>query len=282
VTAPSLEDIRWALRGRRVLLVGAALAVGIGVAALLLTRDGGEEDAPGGASGSGASGELLGALRGVVPLPDLELVPPPPPEVRGPHFPIARVRQGEEVELRESPGGEMIATAGGRTEFGSRTTFWIADIQGDWFGIPTPELPNGRLAWIRDDRTVLEIYDSRFWVVADLSAGMVELRHGNRVLASFPVTVGSPGSPTPVGEYAVTDGLAGAGLGPWYGCCVLALTGHQPNLPANWIGGDRIAIHGTPGAVGGAASSGCLRASNRDMVSLFARVPLGAPVFIRA
>jgi lipoprotein-anchoring transpeptidase ErfK/SrfK len=31
-----------------------------------------------------------------------------------------------------------------------------------------------------------------------------------------------------------------------------------------------------------AASSGCLRATDTDMVSLFARAPLGAPVFIRA
>ena len=72
------------------------------------------------------------------------------------------------------------------------------------------------------------------------------------------------------------------GVGPWYGCCVLALSGHQDNLPAGWIGGNRIAIHGTPGSVGGAESHGCLRASDPDMIALFARVPLGAPVFIRA
>jgi lipoprotein-anchoring transpeptidase ErfK/SrfK len=96
------------------------------------------------------------------------------------------------------------------------------------------------------------------------------------------VSVGSPGSPTPPGDYAVTDGLVGRGLGPWYGCCVLALSGHQQNLPPGWIGGDRIAIHGTNRTIGAANSSGCLRASDSDMVSLFARVPLGAPVFIRA
>jgi lipoprotein-anchoring transpeptidase ErfK/SrfK len=63
---------------------------------------------------------------------------------------------------------------------------------------------------------------------------------------------------------------------------VLALSGHQNNLPAGWIGGNRIAIHGTPGSVGGAESHGCLRASDPDMIALFARVPLGAPVFIRS
>lgn len=90
------------------------------------------------------------------------------------------------------------------------------------------------------------------------------------------------GSETPPGDYSVTDALAGPKLGPYYGCCVLAISGHQPNLPPGWIGGDRIAIHGTPGPVGGAASLGCLRATDADMVDLFALVPLGAPVFIRA
>jgi lipoprotein-anchoring transpeptidase ErfK/SrfK len=110
----------------------------------------------------------------------------------------------------------------------------------------------------------------------------LELRFGKRLLDRFPVTVGSRTSPTPLGDYFVTDGLVGRGLGPWYGCCVLALSGHQNNLPSGWIGGNRIAIHGTPGSVGGAESHGCLRASDQDMISLFARVPLGTPVFIHS
>ena len=35
------------------------------------------------------------------------------------------------------------------------------------------------------------------------------------------------------------------------------------------------------GGIGGATSGGCLRASDRDMVFLFQRVPLGTPVLIR-
>jgi hypothetical protein len=48
---------------------------------------------------------------------------------------------------------------------------------------------------------------------------------------------------------------------------------------------DRRESHRDPrdaGSVGGAESHGCLRASDPDMIALFARVPLGAPVFIRA
>lgn len=160
--------------------------------------------------------------------------------------------------------------------------FWIERVKGAWFGVPTPDLPNGNLAWIKDDRSKLSISQTHFWLSADLSARRLALHHGKRLLERFPVTVGSQASPTPLGAYSVTDGLVGRGLGPWYGCCVLALSGHQPQLPQGWIGGNRMAVHGTPGSVGGADSHGCLRASDPDMISLFRHVPLGTPVFIHA
>jgi L,D-transpeptidase catalytic domain len=207
---------------------------------------------------------------------------PPPKPVRGPSYPIATVRAGHTIALHDSPGGQVVDRVGARTEFGSMRVFWIERVRDGWFGVPVPELPDGRLAWIRDDRLALDLSQTRFWITADVSQQQLELHYGNRVLDSFPMSVGSHSSPTPLGDYSVTDGLVGRGLGPWYGCCVLALSGHQPNLPAGWIGGNRMAIHGTPGSVGGATSHGCLRASDPDMISLFARVPLGTPVFIRA
>ena len=50
-------------------------------------------------------------------------------------------------------------------------------------------------------------------VDADVSQQRIELRYGTKVLDRFPVTVGSPSSPTPLGDYAVTDGLVGPGAG---------------------------------------------------------------------
>jgi hypothetical protein len=231
----------------------------------------------GGSSGSSA----VDALRASVPLPHIRL-DPPPDKVKGPSFPLATIMAGHRIALHTSPGGPVFEQVGDRTEFGSINVFWIEKVRGSWFGVPTPDLPNGKLAWIRDDRLELSISQTHFWVTADLSAHRLELNYGKRLLERFPVTVGAQTSPTPLGAYSVTDGLVGRGLGPWYGCCVLALTGHQDHLPAGWIGGNRIAIHGTPGSVGGADSHGCLRASDPDMISLFARVPLGTPVFIHA
>jgi hypothetical protein len=233
------------------------------------------------AASSGTGNPVVEAVRATLPLPQVQLNPPPP-RIKGPSFPIATVRAGHRIALHASPGGRVITRVGDRTEFGSIRVFWIERVQGAWFGVPAPELADGQLGWIRDDRFALDVSQTHFWIDADVSDQRLELHYGDRLLDRFPVTVGSPSSPTPLGDYSVTDGMVGKGLGPWYGCCALALSGHQPNLPAGWIGGNRMAIHGTPGSIGGATSHGCLRASDPDMISLFARVPLGAPVFIHA
>jgi hypothetical protein len=260
-------------------VVGAAALAG----GLVLAFSGGDDAETGAAEPAAQStgldpGDLIHALDGV-DIPNVE--PEPADDVPGPRYVIARVRLGKQVVMHTRPHGPKIGKLGTRTEFGSQRALWVQRVNGDWFGVPVANLPNGRLAWIRDDRARLELYETRYWIRADRSRQLLQLHYGNQVLDSFRVTVGRPGSPTPLGAYSVTDGLAGEGVGPYYGCCVLALTGHQTHLPPDWIGGDRIAIHGTPGSVGGAISAGCLRAADRDLVGLFARVPLGAPVFIR-
>jgi hypothetical protein len=53
------------------------------------------------------------------------------------------------------------------------------------------------------------------------------------------------GERLPPGRYTVTHKLDGSRFGPYHGCCTLALSAHQPNLPPGWPGGDRLAIHGT-------------------------------------
>jgi hypothetical protein len=231
------------------------------------------------AASSNSGNVVVEAFRAAVPLPRIELKPPPD-RIGGRSFPLAEVRPGHRVALHASPGGRVITRLGDRTEFGSARFFWIERVSGDWLGVPAPELPDGQLGWIRDDRFALNITETHFWITADVSQRQLELHYGNRLVDRFTVSVGSPGSPTPLGDYSVTDGLVGRGLGPWYGCCVLALSGHQPNLPPGWIGGNRMAIHGTNASIGAANSNGCLRASDPDMISLFARVPLGTPVFI--
>jgi L,D-transpeptidase catalytic domain len=199
----------------------------------------------------------------------------------GRYFGIAEVRKGAEVQLRASPGGRVVDTMGWRSEFGSPQVLGVARERGPWLGVITPLLRNGELGWIRFDSSKVNLYWTRYWLTVSLSRLQMALRYGDRELGRYTVSVGAAGTETPGGRFAITDALS-YDQSPYYGCCALALSGHQERLPVGWLGGDRIAIHGTPGAVGYAASSGCIRATDRTMRILFRRIPLGTPVFVRS
>jgi hypothetical protein len=195
--------------------------------------------------------------------------------------PLLVVREGAHVALRTgpSPDAQLVKTVGSRTEWGSHRVLAVEDTQDGWAAVPTPLLPNGQLAWVRLDARSFRAQWTPYSVSVDLSERRAALLRGDRVLRSFSVTVGAPGSETPTGRFAVTDSFRG-GLNPAYGCCAIALTAHQPHLPSGWLGGNRIAIHGTSGPLGVALSHGCVRAADSDVRALVKRLPAGTPVTI--
>ena len=199
-------------------------------------------------------------------------------------YSIARVRAGRTVALRARPGGRSVKRLSSRTEFGSRRFLAVAERRGRWLGVVSAERPNGRLGWVDGSARALTPYRTAISVHADLSRRRVELRDGGRVVRRFAVGIGRADYRTPTGRFAVTDKLSGRAYGGTYGCCIVALSGHQIKLPPGWPGGDRLALHGTrdQASIGNAASTGCLRGSDRDLRALLRRVPLGAPVFIRS
>jgi hypothetical protein len=197
-------------------------------------------------------------------------------------YPVIWVKRGHRVEVRTEPGGgDVVTRAGKRTEFGSPTVWGVIKQRGKWAGISTPLLANGQLGWVRLDPRRLNAGWTRTSIVVDVSDRSAELLEGDKVERRFAVTVGAPGSDTPLGRFAVTDTFRG-NLNPAYGCCALALSATQPNLPSGWLGGRRIAIHATTGPLGIAASHGCVRAADPDVSALVDKVPLGTPVFIRS
>lgn len=215
--------------------------------------------------------------------PAAEPEPATAPAPRDPGFLVVRPARSRLV-VRARPGGRVVARLGARTEFGSPMTLAVARTRGRWLGVVTTHLPNGRLGWVDSEESPVVRSRTRVSVSIDLSARRLVVRRGDRVVRKVTVAVGRPSTPTPKGRFAVTDKLPGARYSSSYGCCILALSAHQPNLPSGWQGGDRIAVHGTndPSSIGTAASAGCPRASDRDMRYLLRRVPLGAPVFVRA
>jgi L,D-transpeptidase-like protein len=208
----------------------------------------------------------------------------PRPTAPEPSFTVARVRPGRSVSLRSKPGGRVLAGVGSTTQFGSATTLAVAARRGHWLGMTSTDLPNGKLGWVQAADPALRAHRTHMSIRIDLSSRRLELRDGRRTVRSASVGIGRTESPTPTGRFSVTDKLSGDAYGSFYGCCILALSGHQVNTPPGWQGGDRLAIHGTdnPGSIGVPSSAGCLHADAEDLKVLMRRVPLGTPVVIRA
>jgi len=186
--------------------------------------------------------------------------------------------------VRSRPNGRIAGSVPGRTPLGTATWLWAVQTSRDgrWARVVLPWRPNGRTGWIslRGRRTV----KSRIWVEADVSRRRVNLMQGSRTLRSFVAAVGAPSSPTPVGRFSVTDPIATGDPGGPFGWYAFGLSGHQPNLPPGWSGGDQLAIHGTnaPSSLGTAASAGCLRVSATALGILKRYLRPGTPVVIEA
>lgn len=194
--------------------------------------------------------------------------------------PTVWVRSGRRVEILDAPGGQIVARQGDETEFGSPSVFAVRRSTDGWVGVSTPKLPNGEIGWISADPRVLRAGSVDYAVSVDLSDRSATLLEGGLPVRSWQVTVGAPGTDTPTGSFGVTDTFRG-GLNAAYGCCAVALSATQPNLPSGWLAGNRIAFHGTDGSLGEAASSGCIRSADEDVSELVDTVPLGTPVRIR-
>lgn len=206
----------------------------------------------------------------------------PPPVMRMENY-AARVLPATRVRLRARPSGRgrVLARVGSRTEFGSPQTLSIALVKGRWIAVRSSELGNRQLGWIRAESVRPLKRTSRIEV--DLSERTLTLKERGAVRRREAVAIGSPQTPTPPGTFYVTDKLPGTDFGPYYGCCILALSGRQPNLPEGWSGGDRLAIHGTPTPdFGEAVTNGCLHLPGESLERLMREVPLGTPVEIRA
>jgi lipoprotein-anchoring transpeptidase ErfK/SrfK len=173
---------------------------------------------------------------------------------------------------------------GSTTPFGSRRALSVVTTRRSrWLGVTEAGVANNRVVWVDARAGGLRFARTRLELDVDLSSRTLVVRRDGVAVRRLSVGIGRPGSPTPTGRFAVTDKLNGHAYSSFYGCCILALSAIQPNLPAGWSGGNRIAIHGTPSAgdFGRAVSAGCVHASDSDLRYLMRTAPLGTPVVIR-
>jgi lipoprotein-anchoring transpeptidase ErfK/SrfK len=127
-------------------------------------------------------------------------------------------------------------------------------------------------------------------IVVERSAFRLTLYKHLRQVHSYAIAVGQLGLETPAGLYHVQNKAVNPAWSvpnsSWAGSLAgTVVPGGTPENPlkARWLGiFDGAGIHGTDqlGSLGTAASHGCIRMAIPDVIALYNRVPVGAPVYI--
>lgn len=151
---------------------------------------------------------------------------------------------------------------------------------GVWIRVRLPVLPNNRTGWV-PRRALSDWKVLRTRLLVDSRSLTLTLFRTGRPVFTTSVGVGSPGTPTPRGEFYVRNMLFGFD-DPFYGPIAFGTSARSAVL-TDWPGGGFIGIHGTnrPGILPGRVSHGCIRLRNADIVRLARLLPVGTPLTIQ-
>ena len=197
---------------------------------------------------------------------------------------LVRVPRSMDVRARPDRDAAVVgAMPSGSKYYGVPITAWVEETanHGRWGRVEIPYVWPRREGWI--PLRGLARSTTRVQVHIDLSEHRLTVSKFGHTLFGLPAATGAPVSPTPPGEYFVTDRIpfpAGGSLGTF----AFGISGIQPKLPPGWNGGNQLAIHGTnaPSSIGTSASAGCLRVSERGLDRLLPLLKLGTPVIVDA
>lgn len=126
------------------------------------------------------------------------------------------------------------------------------------------------------DRTSTASPDARRRIVVSIPDRSLALVENDRVVLTYPVAVGAPLSPSPVGAFTIVSRVSNP---TYYKPGTVIGPGARNPIGTRWIGlnAKGYGIHGTddPASIGSARSHGCIRLKNADVERLFERVRAG-------
>lgn len=120
-------------------------------------------------------------------------------------------------------------------------------------------------------------------ITVNLPSRTLELYSGNDVVKEYPVAIGKPSTPTPLGRYSVIVKEVNPAWYPPDQKGKVVPSGPANPLGYRWIGiWNNYGIHGTnaPWSIGNSVSNGCIRMQEADVEELFDHVDYGTPVII--
>jgi lipoprotein-anchoring transpeptidase ErfK/SrfK len=149
-----------------------------------------------------------------------------------------------------------------------------------WTRVRLPGRPNAHTGWLPTSQTRRSATSWR--IALKLSTRRVTVYQHGTVVRRFSAVVGTPSTPTPRGRFFIEEALALSGAshgGPF----ALATSARSTVLQEFEGGPGQIALHGTnglSGALGTAASHGCIRLSTSTITWLARRIGAGVPLTI--
>jgi lipoprotein-anchoring transpeptidase ErfK/SrfK len=128
-------------------------------------------------------------------------------------------------------------------------------------------------------------------IVLELGRREISLRENGQVVRRWPVAIGDPSTPTPLGTFRVENKVVNPRYQSTRSGKVNSTVGPQGPLGDRWIGfkqsgANQYGIHGTPTAWAwtvtsrAAVSNGCVRMLTPHVRELFDKVEIGTPVIV--
>ena len=204
--------------------------------------------------------------------------------VENPAFSIVATATTAEVIARSEPddAAPMVVNLGHPRPTGSALVFQVIGEEPGWVEVRLPIRPNGSRGWVRLDDVALSKNPYRLEI--DVSAHQLLLWHANELVLDTVVAIGTGATPTPIGDFYLTELLQPPDPTGPYGTYAYGLSGYSETLQS-FNGGDGvIGLHGTndPASLGSDVSHGCVRLANEVIDELATFLPLGTPVAITA
>ena len=191
------------------------------------------------------------------------------------------------VYAREQPSSRapIVAHVGTLTEeYAPNMVLALASVHDAggmlWVRVRLSILPNNSTGWVpRSALGPLRVRTTR--LVIDRAFFSATLFRDGAAVFSTRIGVGTPGWPTPRGEFYIRELLTNFGQ-PFYGPAAFGTSAKSP-VPTGYFAGAFIGIHGTslPELIPGRISHGCIRLRNAAILRLVKLMPLGTPVTIR-